>query len=505
MRRWVIIPITVAFVLCAADVLANVPPIMDDQYVTTVENRAVAFELRAEDADIDPLNPAAHPLVFSILGGPDHGVLVGNLLDVYYRAPHEAVVEVTYIPARGFAGTDFVTLSVRDPFDESSSGTVTIQIDVEAIRFQGILSGTFKTEVTVDVQTGEFTVFRTTLTEVYRIAQLTLKGIAGLKLETLGTAKRTVFDSLRLEGNVSFSTFSLASTIDFDPDAALPEDMFESWRTTTRFAAGGLSLTHTLYIPNDPSDAYQTLIARADIGRYTVASNLRLETIEECEFGFSENRITVAWEACDVSMRSELLMTCAGFQEISFGARGIPVPAIAWFPHGIGLNLEVTFTPEEKSMSAAFEWRPKWIDCIRVCAALSTADAGIPQVTGDTRITGIAIYGLIVECPLAGDMYFRSATSLDEGKNMLMTGQTDYFESIRIGGPLSSCCGVPGTWSVTTFFQVSSAQLFDWGMTRARADVGITDNFSASFELTSRSGELGDSTCELSFGWTVRW
>jgi len=505
MRRWIVIPVSCAFVLCAAHALANVPPIMDDQYVTTVENRAVAFELRADDADIDPLNPAAHPLVFTILAGPDHGVLVGDLLDVYYRAPHDAVVEVTYIPARGFAGTDFVTLSVRDPFDESASGIVTIRIDVEAARLQGILSGTFRTEATVDTQTAGFTVFRTTLTEVYRIAQLTLKGIAGVKLETLGTAKRTVFDSLRLEGRVSFSNFSLASTINFDPDAALPENMFESWRTTTRFAAGGLSLTHTLYIPTDPSDAYQTLIARADIGRYTVASNLRLETIEECEFGFSENRITVAWEACDVSMRSELLITCDGFQEASFGARGISLPAIAWLPRDIGLNLELTFTPQEKSLSAALEWRPSRIDCIRVSAALTTADAGISQVDGDTRITGIAIHGLIVECPLPGDMHFRSATSLVESKNMLITGQTDYFESIRIGGPLSSCCGIPGTWSVATFFQSSSTQLFDWGMTRANADVGITDNFGASFELTSRSGELGDSTCELSFGWTVRW
>jgi len=505
MRRWVIISAALAFALCAANALANVPPTMDDQYVNTVENRAVTFELRAEDADIDPLNPAAHPLVFTILGGPDHGVLVGNLLDVYYRAPHEAVIKVTYIPARGFAGKDFVTLSVRDPFDKNSSGIVTIQIDVEAARRQGILSGTFETAATLDVQTGEFTVFRTKLKEVYRIAQLTLKGVAELKSETLGTTKRTVFDSLQLEGRVSFSNFSLTSTLDFEPGAALPEDMFESWRTTTRYTIAGLSLTHTSYFPNEFADACQTLVARAEIGSYTVSSSLRLEVIEGCEFGFSENRITVAWEFCNVPIRSELLITCAGFQEISFGARGIPVPAIAWFPRDIGLNLEVTFTPEEKSLSAAFEWRPNWINCIRVCAGLTKVDAGVPQLAGDTRVTGIAIYGLIVECPLPGDIYFRSATSLDEGKNMLMTGQTDYFEAIRIGGPLNSCCGIPGTWSVAIFFRASSTTLFDWGMTRAQADVGITDSFSASFELTSRSGELGDSTCELRFGCTVRW
>ncbi|GAF69548.1 unnamed protein product, partial [marine sediment metagenome] len=111
-------------------VLGNVPPTMDDQYVTTVEDTPVTFELRAQDVDIDPLNPDAHPLRFVLLEGPSHGILIGNMAEVRYEGPHDAVVELTYVPATGFVGTDLVTIAVYDPFDETASGTITIQIDV---------------------------------------------------------------------------------------------------------------------------------------------------------------------------------------------------------------------------------------------------------------------------------------------------------------------------------------------------------------------------------------
>ena len=60
-------------------------------------------------------------------------------------------------------------------------------------------------------------------------------------------------------------------------------------------------------------------------------------------------------------------------------------------------------------------------------------------------------------------------------------------------------------WDVATYFHAGSDPLFDWGMTKGRFDLAVNDDVSASFELVNRSGELGDPTVELSFGWTVRW
>jgi hypothetical protein len=58
---------------------------------------------------------------------------------------------------------------------------------------------------------------------------------------------------------------------------------------------------------------------------------------------------------------------------------------------------------------------------------------------------------------------------------------------------------------VATYFQAGSDRLFDWGMTTGRFDLALNDQVDADFELVLRSGELGDPTVELSFGWTVRW
>ncbi len=86
-----------------------------------------------------------------------------------------------------------------------------------------------------------------------------------------------------------------------------------------------------------------------------------------------------------------------------------------------------------------------------------------------------------------------------------MIGQVDYSESLALSGDLGSCCGVPGAWSAVTYFRTGSSQLFDWGMTVLKADVGVSEHFSVRFDLAVRSGELGDPVSEFTIGWTARW
>ena len=116
-------------VVGAWSALGNVPPTMEDQYVTAVQDSPVTFEMVATDEDIDPLNPEGHLLRFVLLDGPSHGLLIGDMEKVLYEGPHNAVVELTYVPATGFVGIDIVTITVFDPFDETASGTITIQIE----------------------------------------------------------------------------------------------------------------------------------------------------------------------------------------------------------------------------------------------------------------------------------------------------------------------------------------------------------------------------------------
>jgi len=486
---------------------ANVAPTMEDQYVTTVEDTSVLIEIRAEDGDIDPLNPSGHPMRFMLLEGPTHGVLVGDITDVKYRQEHIAYVELTYVPAEGFVGTDLITLIVVDPFDETAEGAITIQIDVEEQRAQGLLSGNWSAGFTYDVQTGEFTAFSTQITEVYRIANLTLQGTASLRMDTIGGVKTTVFDSLRLQGSYSFADVHINSTINFEPEAATTAELFDYWLLSTRWSLLDLSFAHTLYLSQTHSRSYQSLQVQGHVGPFGMSSFLRLDMDPNCDFQFDQNILSFYWTSCDdISITAVLRMGCGGFESLSFTASDIPVKRILWLPEDITFDAGLTFGLQEKALSTSIAWSPSSIGCVRMFAELTLgAYAGAAPVGGNTDILGISIYGIAVECTLPGDITFYSGTSMDPAKNSQVTGQVDYFEVLRLSGPLEACCGVPGYWRVATYWATASTMLFDWGMTVMSAQVSITDFLTLHGTTTVRSGDFGDPTVELAFGWTVRW
>lgn len=487
---------------------ANAIPTMEDGYVATVQDEAVTFEIRAEDADIDPVDAAAHPLTFAILEGPVHGVLVGDLTSVVYRAPHTAAVEVTYVPADGFVGTDFVTLSVTDPFGELAMGTTTVEIVVEARRMTGILAGNWSTGVTYNTQTGGFTAFRTQFTEVYRVGKLTLKSIASIHMETNAGMKEMVFDSFRFQTDYSILGIDHTSTLAFDPDAGAVVDMFDYWLTSTRFTLAGIDFAHTLYLLNTQTDSYQALSAQVSIGFVSVANNVRFNLEPSCGFFFASNKTSISWIWCDVTLRASIGFTCDGFDELMIGANGIPIPRFGWLPGDVDLDASITFDMDGKSLLASAHWRPGAISCIKLLAEMDLSGPGAGLVSGDTVFESIHIYGLRFECDIPsvyGDITFVSATALESSCNSIVTGQTDYFEVVRLSGPLLACCGYPGSWSVATYFNKGATMLFDWGMTLIRADVVISDHFNFTFETVFRSGFFGDPNLELSVGWMTRW
>ncbi len=479
--------------MAAAAAVGNVPPTMEDQYVTTVEDTPVAFELRAQDEDIDPNDPEAHPLRFVLLTGPEHGVLIGDMGAVRYEGPHDALIELTYVPAARFVGADRVTMAVYDPFDETASGTVSIEIDVTARRAEGLLSGNWSMSATFLPQSGLFTVFGTQLTEVYRIGPLTLKGIAAVRKETVGGVDQIVFDALRFDGDVKLGTLSASSTLAFDPDA--PADPFDFWRTTVGFALQGVSCRHTFYLAADVTSSYQSLFAKGNVGGVSFTNTLRIDVNDACDFVFGRNDAAVSWSWCDLELLARLSVTCGGFQEASFDLYELPISVLL---PGLTLDAGLTFAVDEKRLSTTLAWRPLTVGCIRLYGELEVGG------TRDMMADGFTIYGLRVECDI-GDVKVVSATSLDPAKNAVLTGQSDYFEVLRASGTLTGCCGVPGSWGVATYFHAGSDQLFDWGMTTGRFDLALNDHVNVNFELVSRSGELGDPTVELSFGWTVRW
>lgn len=489
-------------------VLSNVAPIMEDQYVVTVQDNPVTFEIRAEDADIDPLDPTSHPLSFAILEGPIHGVLLTELSEVSYRAPHTAAVEMTYVPAEGFVGTDFITLSVTDPLGELVSGTATVEIEVTARkRSIGILAGNWNTEVTYNTQTGGFTAFRTLLTEVYRVGNLTIKSVASIQMKTLAGVKKMVFDSLRFEGDYAILNIDHTSTLAFDP-AASGGDLFDYWHTSTRFSLADVDFAHTLHLLNTQTDSYQALAVQVNVGSVSASNNLRFDLAPSCGFVFASNDTSVSWMWCDLTLRASIGFTCAGFQQLILRVSDVPIPGFGGLLEDIFFSAAMTFDMDGKSLAASVDWRPGTMSCVRLLSELDLSGPGAGPVTGTTVFESMSIYGLRIDCDIPsayGDVSFVSATSLEPGHNSIVTGQTDYFEMLRLSGPLQACCSYPGSWSVATYFNEGATQLFDWGMTLIRADIVLSNQFNFSFETVFRSGLFGDPKLEITVGWMARW
>jgi len=474
-------------------VFGNTAPTMEDQYVTTVQDTAVTFTVRAQDEDIDPTDLGGHPMRFVILDGPTHGVIIGDLAEIQYAGPHDALVEVTYVPADGFIGTDYVTITVIDPFDATASGTTTIQIDVERARLVGLLSGSWDTSLTFNMQTFSVTAFRTKLTEVYRIGQFVVQGIANWKFGTSGL----IFDSLRFQADFPLGyLIKVSSTLAFDPNGS---PLFDYWGTTTSFSLFDVFFNHTFYLTDPQTDSYQAITAWGSVGDVRYSNTLTFDMNEDYGFCFSRENLRLSWTWCDLQVSSTVSITDAGFQSFIFSASDYPIPGLVVPNFGLYLDLVLRFTPDEKTLIPTFRLKTAWIDCIQILTTLETSG------DLDTAINGFSIYGIKLKQALGEGITIQSATSFDSAKNGSVTGQSDYFELFLLSGRTTSCCGVPGTWSIATYFACSSTQLFDWGMTLFRLDMGLSDQFSASTEIAIRSGTFTEPTLELTLGWTARW
>lgn len=478
----------------AVGAVGNTPPVMEDRYYATYQGQAVTIEMVAEDLDINPMVPGDHPLTFSIIDGPELGLLVGDLRQVAYRSPHEAVVEMVYIPADGVVGTEVITFIARDPLGETALGVVTISILPGEQRSRGVLSGIWTTRMTYNAQTQSFTALTTQYTQVYRVESLTLKGIADVRMESVGGVKTMVFDSLRFEADLSLSGVDHISTLRFDPKSA--PGFFDSWLASTRFSLGDVSFSHLFLFRESLTDSYQSLLISGVSGAVRLSNLTRLELVAGCGFQFSRNTTSLMWKWCDIDWRAVLVMQCSGFGSFTVQANDVPVPISTPWGDTVTASAELVFDLDEgKSFSAELHWRPLRLGCVQLYTDL-------------TDIADPTIYGFRIECDIPGEfgsIRLVSATSFDPLYNARVTGQSDYFELLRLSGPLQSCCTPPGSWSMATYFYDGASTLFDWGMTIFRIDVRVAAQFDFLFETILRSGEFGDPPLELMVGWTTRW
>lgn len=456
----------------------NDAPVAADQFLTTQMNTPVLLTLEAVDPDVDPQDPGKHPLIFAIVGGPEHGVVSGDISLVRYAPPHAAFVELTYTPATGFVGTDRITFSVTDPLGMVGVGIVEIEV-VRRLPF-GKLSGVWDTLLTTGPPP-EIKSFNNTLTGFYRVNAFSLQGRAILRDSSFSSLNFVVASPFGEKVRVR-------STLDLKPD----ELAFNYWQTILRFDLLGLDCTHTFHLPSDLDKAYNRFVARGRVGGISFTSTTRFTGLA---FNFEEEDLRVRWDwpACDLRFDARLRMLKEDFESFSITMSDVQIPCPVCEGFGIYLRLETEFTATSKEFTPTLTCRSTWVCCFMPLCEVITDEAG-------TSIEGISLYGLRLRLTFAKGIELRADTSFVEKKNASVTGYSDYFERWMLSGPTLPCCGSPGKWQIATYFQQSAGQLFGWGMTRFILNTPVSDPLSVSTELTVEPGEW-----EFELGWKVRF
>jgi hypothetical protein len=455
------------------------------------------FTLRAEDPDIDPADPTAHPMTFAVISGPEHGVLLGDLSEVDYEPPNDAFVWDSYQPAQGFLGRDELVVLATDPFGASS--TAVIAIDVVAEVLEDSLSGDWETWVSFNVQSTSMTAFRSKATLTYRIGSVVAEAVGTLEYSAFGPAPGPEFKSLTLSASLPLLQLgALESTLVLDP---LADPSFDFLLTNATIALGGLSLTYLGYLDAVQTLSYSQVTVRATVCDARIESVTRFaEETLGCGTAFDLQTVAVDWNWCGVKLRGSLTLECGvGFGGFAFEVERLPVLGVSSDTAWLYLDAALRYaTGEEgKAFDASLGLSLPSFACVEMLTEL--------VMDGPLRFDGLSVYGVRIRQTLAGGAEIRSDTSFVTAKNAQVTGYSDYFEALLLSGPMPTCCGGPGEWLVATYFNATDTTLFDWGMTMVLLDIGLGDHLRWTAQVVFRSGFFGDPVAEFTIGWKASW
>ena len=480
-------------------VVASGAPQLEDLAISTWQGRVVAFHLVARDADLDTSTPGAHPLVFSVLDGPMHGVLAGDLNAVLYRPEQEAVVSLTYTPADGFVGTERLRFAVSDPLGETA--TADVDIEVRPRDALGMLSGDLALSLTMDPQTPAWTAFSMDLGGTYRIGVSTLTARAEWKRPFAGVDM--ALEDLRFGGTcIVAGTGMLSMVADFDPDVApIPE--FESLRLEVSLGHDGVQLGGVVFVTPSQTDSYAVLTAIGTTGcgpkAGSVSATVRLGSGTGCGgiLGSATFSARLPWVSCDLVTAASIAFSCGSFDGLVLEVDGL---RLAGFLEGqLSVDVSVAYAVDAKRVMLAASWSSDRLDCVRLLADL----AGSGALFG-----GFDVYGLMAEHRFGNGIGFESRSSLhptDHAINTRVTGLSDYWEVGTLFGGFDLCCGLRLNWKIATYFGVTQSRLFDWGMTRAAVSFARAANLEIEALCILRSGDLGDPTAEWAFRLKTHW
>jgi len=190
---------------------------------------------------------------------------------------------------------------------------------------------------------------------------------------------------------------------------------------------------------------------------------------------------------CDIHVDADLLFNkCHGFEYLEFKLRNL-----LGLCCGIGLNLDIKFTADAKTVSLDFS-SSFGTPCVTIYAE--------PIIMEGNQLLGITFYGFRIHCGFSECSYIESITALDVAalEELLDEDifQGDEFEYVKASICGSSCCGGGYQFAISAYFQ-HSGSLF--GLTRLGAEMefDITSHFTVRL--------YSDSSPSLKIGWTFKF
>jgi len=305
------------------------------------------------------------------------------------------------------------------------------------------------------------------------------------------TLTDTVFDTLRAGVSGPLGPLSLNSTLSFNPSTL----GFVSWQTGVTFSILELSFSDVHFVTKPKSSSYNQFTVSGSIGDASFKASTKLGI---CPLAYWESSVCVdwPWACCETKLSACVQVTdTAGVSSLDVTLSDYTIfeslLGTRW-----GLDVALTYTPDEKTLSPTLKFSPNWFLCADI-EVLGEISAG-PDIAS---VAGIEILGIRGECAFGECLSLFFGESLDAAKNGTVTGKSDYFGVIGISGCFPSCCGSDGAFEIATYFDPTFGALFDLALVAGSLEfqLGRTISVSIDAEVPISGGWSITST------WSVAW
>ena len=341
------------------------------------------------------------------------------------------------------------------------------------------LSGSWKTDIEITIDgAGGLTVtdFDSTLSVDYTISGWTFGSVTGFELGGWTT------QSFSADGVLGAFTFG--SALVFDPANAA----FTSWDTTVSVSIAGITFdAEFLLMGGADWGSGWTLGASGIAGDVTLATTVyfnmdsagNLVQTGDCCVCFTgiDIEIGLPW-CCIETVDIDLSFGCeTGFEGVCFSVSGIAIPAWPWLSFDAELCFYTGETGKLLTLTPVLDLGD--FSCITLYYAL-LYEGGVSCQTAPTVITGVEFYGIGLTCTIGG-CTFTSLSSFNEADYDLV--KDPYWEVFTIACDADGCCGGLFSFQIDTYFDCTSAMLFDWGETDVTMSFGLGSNLTLSVGL----------------------